>query len=205
MQKASSEIVAMIDSDVILTEGWYNTLIKHFKNPMVAASIGTCIYGYGCPPIECLWNHWMTSEKVIWGCHNIMFRREVVLDIGNFDVSIRGAGEDYDLYRRLIDAGYEYVWDKEAVVYHPLNMGEFLHHWRWWIQSPPYIKKYILETKNQSLLKIYRRSIMSAIRNGIIYCIRVHPTMLLYFPLLKMIQIMTLEAEVRKLITRRSI
>ena len=55
IMKATSEIVAMIDADVILTEGWYQQLIKHFQNPSVAAVEGACIYGYGYKPLESYW------------------------------------------------------------------------------------------------------------------------------------------------------
>jgi glycosyltransferase involved in cell wall biosynthesis len=32
VRKASSELVAMIDSDVILTKDWYKRLVKHFED-----------------------------------------------------------------------------------------------------------------------------------------------------------------------------
>ena len=57
MQKAESEIVAMIDSDVILTKNWYQKLVKHFSDPKVAAVMGTCIFGYNCKPLERMWEY----------------------------------------------------------------------------------------------------------------------------------------------------
>ena len=58
MRKATSEIVAMIDSDVILTKGWYERLIKHFKeDPKVAAAVGSNIFCHGYEPLEKLWKY----------------------------------------------------------------------------------------------------------------------------------------------------
>ncbi len=58
MRKASSEFVAMIDTDVILAKGWYESVIDHFEDPTVAAVMGSCIFGYGCLPLERLWQYY---------------------------------------------------------------------------------------------------------------------------------------------------
>jgi len=198
MKKAASEIVAMIDSDVILTRGWYKKLIRHFKNPKVAAAMGTCIYGYGCSPLERLCEYWRWRRREDWGCHNIIFRRDVVLGVGNFDETIRGAEEDYDLYSRLLDAGYKWVWDRNVVVYHPANMGEYLNHVHWWAQGPHMHKIMREAMTNKSLLRIYCGTVMYAFRQGIILSVCAHPTMLLYFPLIRIVQVATGVEEVRK-------
>jgi cellulose synthase/poly-beta-1,6-N-acetylglucosamine synthase-like glycosyltransferase len=127
IRMASSKIVAMIDTDVILPKDWAQKIIRHFKDQEVAAAMGRCIYGYGCAPLQKLWEHYSLSDEA-WGCQNVMFNREIVLEVGNFNDKIRGAGEDYDLCRRLVDAGFKVVVDKEVLAYHPMNLIEYAKH-----------------------------------------------------------------------------
>jgi GT2 family glycosyltransferase len=183
IMQATSEIVAMIDADVILTKGWYEQLIEHFQNPHVAAVMGTCIYGYGYKPLQSYYEYLRHTAHQNWGCQNTMFRRETVLKVGNFDPSIKGAGEDYDLYLRLVAAGYEWYWAREATVYHPMSMSEYLKHVRWWVQGRPYMDEIV--QGRISLLRFYGRqglSILQAFCTGLKLFFFVHPTLLLYIP-----------------------
>jgi glycosyltransferase involved in cell wall biosynthesis len=208
MEKATSEIVAMIDSDVILTKGWYGRLIKYFEDPKVAAVMGTCIYGYGCKPLELYHEYMRLNSREDWGCHNTMFRCDAVLEVGNFDETIQGAGEDFDLYLRLLNAGYKWIWAKEVVVYHPMNMFEYLHHVHWWIKShwwtkSPHRLKHIISihVKGKSLFRFYCnqiRLILEAFMIGIWFSIKIHPTMIIYYPLMRIMIIMTRLKELKK-------
>lgn len=197
VKKATSEIVAMIDSDVILTKGWCKKVIRHFKDPKVAAAMGTCIYGYGCKPLERLWeyNRWEAREH--WGCNNTMFKRDIILQVGNFNQTIEGAGEDYDMYRRLLDAGYKWVWDRGVVVYHPMNMLEFLIHVRWWAQGLSSLR----ENAPGSPLRLCRDlffSILKAFGVGMRF-FRIHPILSFYVPLLRTTSLMTeFKVEIRR-------
>ncbi|MEM3549948.1 MAG: glycosyltransferase [Candidatus Bathyarchaeia archaeon] len=204
MEKATSEIVAMIDSDIILTKGWFRRLIKYFEDPKVAAVMGTCIYGYGCKPLELYHDYLRLNSREDWGCHNTMFRRSAVLEVGNFDETIQGAGEDFDLYLRLLNAGYKWVWAKEIVVYHPMNMLEYLHHVHWWAKSPHRLK-YIIssQVESKSLFRFYCnqiRLILEAFWIGIWFSIKIHPSMIIYFPLIRTTVIMTRLKERARLI-----
>jgi GT2 family glycosyltransferase len=192
VRKATSEIVAMIDTDVILTEGWYEILIRYFEDPEVAAVMGTCIFGYGCLPLERFWKYKAARDEESWGCHNTMFRRQVVLQVGNFNETIRGAGEDYDLYLRLLDAGYKWVWVREGTAYHPMTMYEHLKHVNWWSQNGPRMREAMRDVNTKSLFRVTcnsTRYILRALWQGLNLSICVHPTMLLYFPLMETISV----------------
>ena len=190
MRKASSEIVAMIDTDVILAKGLYELMIGHFKDPTVAAVMGSCIFGYGCLPLERLWRYYSLRDRENWGCSNTIFNRHLVLKVGNFDEAIYGACEDYDLYLRLLNAGYKWLWVKEAAVFHPLTMREYLNRvisWSRGRQSPEMreLTTYLAKT---SLCRVYFNSVrhlMQAVFEGVRLSNRVHPIMLLYFPLMQ--------------------
>jgi GT2 family glycosyltransferase len=179
----------MIDTDVILTEGWYEQLIRHFGDPKTAAVIGTCVYGFGCKPLEAYWDFLRKNDTVNFGCHNTMFRRDILLRIGNFDRTIRGAGEDYDLYLRILSAGYRWVWDKEAIVNHPMGLFEYLSHVRWWARASPRIKNILKAESSRSLFRIYASQaflVLEGFKQSIKLAVRVHPIMLLYYPLIKL-------------------
>lgn len=189
VRKATSEIVAMIDTDIILTKGWHRQLIRHFADPKVAAVMGTCVYGYGCSPLERLWEYKRWRDLVNWGCHNTMFRRDTVLEVGNFDETIQGAGEDYDLYLKLLDAGYIWKWVREATVYHPMNMREYLNHVRWWAEGKPYVceaLRYAIDKSMSWVVYNYLFSSPKSTRWNLILSVFIHPTLLLYLPLLRM-------------------
>jgi GT2 family glycosyltransferase len=116
----------------------------------------------------------------------------VVLKIGNFDPCIPGAGEDYDLYLRLLLAGYKWVWEKDAVVYHPMGMLEYLKHARWWAKGKPYQNSAEVWVEQTSLVRAYGRQgiyMLEAFRESVKLAVMVHPTFLLYWPALRLVQI----------------
>ena len=193
MRKASSELVAMIDTDVVLTKDWYNRLVQHFEDPKVAAALGTTIYGYGFPPIQRLYEYWRwTSHQDSVQCTNTVFKRDSVLEIGNFDETITGAGEDYDLYKRILAAGYRWVTDRRVVVYHPMSLSEYLDHLRWWVSGAPFISELVVQVRTYSLFRIYCRfahSILKSFREGARLSLIVHPTMLFYIPMFEVVKI----------------
>jgi glycosyltransferase involved in cell wall biosynthesis len=188
IKKAKSEIVAMIDADVILTEGWYHQLIGHFENPEVAAVMGTCIYGYGCKPLESYYEYLRWKEPDNWGCHNTMFRCDAILKVGNFDETIQGAQEDHDMYLRLLNAGYKWIWVRNVTVYHPMTLREHLDHVYWWCLGKLYVK-IMYQKANKSSFRLYGRfafSVLQSFFTGVRLSINIHPIFLLYYPLVKM-------------------
>ena len=185
IRKSSSEIVAMIDTDVILPKDWYKKLVRHFDDSKVAAATGTCIYGYGCSPLQKWWEYFGRLADVQWGCHNVMFRRSAVLSIGNFNKEIKGAGEDYDVFKRLLKAGYKWAWAKEVVVFHPMNAFETLKHNIWWAKGVTSLngeKPFSAVDLAFRLLYMIRRNMEH---------VTIHPILSGYLPIVDMIWLMT--------------
>ena len=186
IRKAGSELVAMIDTDVLLTKDWYKHLVRHFENDKVAAVMGSQIYGYGCQPIQRIFEYWRERNQVDWSCSNTIFRRNSVLEVGNFDKDIHGAGEDYDLYKRLLIAGYKWIWDREVVVYHPMNFFEALNHKVSWAIGVPYMREFMVQLKTCSLFRIYCRSaflFLLTLRESVRLAFSVDPSMLFFLPM----------------------
>jgi glycosyltransferase involved in cell wall biosynthesis len=185
IKKSSSEIVAMIDTDVILPKGWYQKLMRHFDDNKVAAATGTCIFGYGCTPLQKWWEHFGSLGQETWGCHNVMFRRKTILSIGNFDKRIKGAGEDYDIHKRILEAGFKWIWDKEVVVHHPMNPLEHLKHNIWWAKGVSSLNG----EKPFSLSQLFIRIIFMI--RGNMENVMIHPILSVYLPFIDVIWIFT--------------
>jgi GT2 family glycosyltransferase len=119
-----------------------------------------------------------------------MFRREAVLKVGNFDENIKGAGEDRDLQLRLLAAGCKWVWVRDASVYHPMTMCEYLKHVRWWTQGRPSVDKASRSASGISFLRFLGLQAFSLIEAFLLgagyYSVVVHPTFLFYWPAIKM-------------------
>jgi glycosyltransferase involved in cell wall biosynthesis len=205
VRKASSELVAMIDSDVILTKDWYKRLVKHFEHPKVAAATGTVIFGYGFLPIQCLYEYWRrTSSTYGWYCSNCLFKRDDVIKVGNFDETIRGAGEDTDLYNRISAAGYKWVWDKEVVVYHPMSLSEYLDHIRWWAEAVPLMQELMVQVRTHSLFRVYCRSgysILKSFQEGVRLSHTAHAALLFYRPMFQTEMVRTQLKALRKMLS----
>jgi glycosyltransferase involved in cell wall biosynthesis len=115
VRKAVSAFVAIIDTDVVTTKDWCKHLIAHFEDPKVAAVIETTLYGYGCPPIQRLFEYWQWTIPEGYGCTNTIFKRDSVLKVGNFDGGMHVARDDYDLHKLMLAAGYKWVWAKKLL------------------------------------------------------------------------------------------
>lgn len=122
------EIIAYIDDDAYPDPQWlYYLAISFMKNPDFAAVGGPNIV----PPedgmiAQCVANspggpaHVLISDKVaehIAGC-NMAFRREVLEELGGFDVQFHTAGDDVDVCWRIIKAGYKIGFSPSALVWH---------------------------------------------------------------------------------------
>jgi glycosyltransferase involved in cell wall biosynthesis len=201
IRKATSELVAMIDTDVVLTKDWYKHVMRHFEDPKVAAAMGTTLYGYGCPPVQRHIEYCLSRMHEWWGCTNTVFKRDVLLEIGNFDERIRGAGEDYDLFRRILSAGYRWVWDREVVVYHPMSFSEYLQHFGWWAKATPIIRELVVQVRTWSLFRIYCRyaySLLISFQEGVRLFFDLHPTMLFFMPLFEFVAVTARLNELKK-------
>jgi glycosyltransferase involved in cell wall biosynthesis len=206
VRKASSELVAMIDADVVLTKDWFRCLVKHLEDPKVAAAMGTVIFGYGLLPIQRLYEYWrLISPTWGWFTSNCLFKRDLVIEVGNFDEMICGAGEDYDLYKRILAAGYEWVWDREVVVYHPISLSEYLDHIGWWAEAVPLMRELRVQVRTYSLFRIYCRfgySILKSLQQGARLSLIVHPTMLFYIPMFEVVMVRARLKGLKKMLSR---
>jgi GT2 family glycosyltransferase len=136
---ASSEIVAVIDDDMVVAEGWTEQILEPYSRPDVGG-VGGRVIPYG----ESL-NYWVPAANNIIGkikkdgfiignfdipaknpleveClpgGNVSWRRDIVLKVNGIDERYRGVRwHDTDLDVAIRRLGYKLVYQSSAVVWH---------------------------------------------------------------------------------------
>ena len=124
---ATGEIVAYLDADAEASPGWLEQLVRRFDHPSVAAVGGPnhafphvglveeAVDASPGNPREVLIGD--DEAEHIAGC-NMAFRREVLSNLGGFDVAYRAAGDDVDVCWRLLDLGWQIGFAPAAVIRH---------------------------------------------------------------------------------------
>ena len=126
---ASSEIVAMIDSDCVPAPVWLRNLVEPFEDPDVIAVGGrvlawsvTCGVAFFAEFFGVL-NQRKYFDGNVLGfppflvTANVAYRKNALLRIGGFDESLR-IGEDSDISWRLLELGGKFAYSPDAVVRH---------------------------------------------------------------------------------------
>ncbi len=113
--EATGELLAFVDADSLVPENWFNIINREFSadNKLVCLS-GPYVY-FDTPA----WQQWMVkhlyygmlariayffSGYMVSG-GNFVARKDALLKIGGFDISIAFYGEDTDIARRLHKVG----------------------------------------------------------------------------------------------------
>lgn len=140
---ARNELVASLDADCVADPGWLAGLARHFDNPKIAGVGGRLIEG-NQRTVADRWRRahmaqeWgdqpLRNPKFLFGCNN-MFRKSALREAGGYDESMRTNGEDTDMSRRLLDSGWDLLYDPEPLAVHLRHdtMRSILDtYWRWW-------------------------------------------------------------------------
>jgi glycosyltransferase involved in cell wall biosynthesis len=113
---STGDIVAELDADTELLDGWYEELV----NTMQYADI---VAGYACIPNDTSLPRvsvFVTGQDITYPCCNIAYKRKVFDKVGLFDET-QGQAEDIELNYRCVLNGY-------AIVYNPKM--KLIHHQR---------------------------------------------------------------------------
>lgn len=129
----STTLVAFVDTDVVLSDGWLDPLLAHFADPRVglvaprvasagdvAAASNLVRYERAKSPLDL----GPTPARVRAGSRvsyvpaaAIVCRRAALDEVGGFDAALR-FGEDVDLVWRLDEAGWRVRYEPSSVVHH---------------------------------------------------------------------------------------
>jgi mycofactocin system glycosyltransferase len=130
MARVTTPLVAFVDTDVELTDGWLEPLLAHFADPAVGL-VAPRVRSLGSGSV--LERYEQTSSPLDLGpeparvrpgtrvsyvpAAAIVCRAEAIRQIGGFDESMR-YGEDVDLVWRLAAAGWRCRYEPAAEVWH---------------------------------------------------------------------------------------
>lgn len=127
-----AEFVCMVDSDIVLTKGYIETLLKLFEDPKVAVARGRLfplnpenLYSNIKSRITEAFN--IMHRQV--GCDAAVYRASIVKKV-KFNPKLY-TREDHDLNNRLRKLGYKVVFTKDAYCFHDFRMSiklEVKHH-----------------------------------------------------------------------------
>jgi glycosyltransferase involved in cell wall biosynthesis len=126
LQNAVGDIVVFFDADAVPDRHCLRTMMRHFKDPEVAAVGGRGLEAcrsnrfqkwrarntpqdHGIRMID---NDWMVMGLCV------AFRKCAVEQVGGFDGSFHRAGEDVDISLRIRQAGFRLVYEPMATVQH---------------------------------------------------------------------------------------
>jgi cellulose synthase/poly-beta-1,6-N-acetylglucosamine synthase-like glycosyltransferase len=119
LRQAGGELIAHVDADTIITDGWLARVLAEFRRqPGLVALSGPYIYydvpratriavsafyclGYGCY----LLNRFVLRSGALLQGGNFVVRRAALEQIGGYNPRFSFYGEDTDLARRLITVG----------------------------------------------------------------------------------------------------
>lgn len=145
IDNSSGEIIAFIDDDAVANKEWLKYLVENFKEEKIGCVGGkiSVKINSDIPPIlknlpteifkgflgETLLKYDKVTEidkPLLWGS-NISFRRDVLREVGKFDVQLGRTptnllcGEEIELERRILKAGYKLIYEPRAEVIHLIN------------------------------------------------------------------------------------
>lgn len=140
-KKAQGEIVFFTDADCIPEPDWVSRIIAHYNDATIGAVGGS--YGIANPGqllADCVYQEIIARHRRMpcspraLGSYNLSVRRDILVRVNGFDESYRMAsGEDNDLSYNIRKAGFQLVFEPQALVshYHPSRLNSYLRSQFW--------------------------------------------------------------------------
>jgi GT2 family glycosyltransferase len=134
VQQAKSEVVNLLGCDVVVTDGWTESVLSHFENRKVASVVPRLVHGtaphqaatagvaYGLGGQRLEHASWQTAASS--NQTNTLgpelragfYRRQAVLDVGGFCVDVGEHLADIDVAIALWASGHETVHEESSIL-----------------------------------------------------------------------------------------
>ncbi|MEM2146341.1 MAG: glycosyltransferase [Candidatus Jordarchaeaceae archaeon] len=150
VDNALGDFIIWVDGDMVLPKNFVTKQISFMKNnPDVG--IGRAKYGVlpeqkyvafleNIPFVVESWRHEGDVPLSICGTEGAIYRVCAIKEVGGFDINMRGAGEDTDLARRILDAGW-LAKSTDAIFYEQCKESwmDLWKQYSWWGYGGHYI------------------------------------------------------------------
>jgi glycosyltransferase involved in cell wall biosynthesis len=115
IKNASGDVIAFLDADTIVLEGWFEELLKSAKEHDIVAGAAPSLPGQKSrlPRVSIM----IDGQDITWPTCNIFYKKKVLDTVGGFQVGMLGA-EDVHLNYRCVKAGFKIVYNPQMKVYH---------------------------------------------------------------------------------------
>jgi len=137
VRRASHDILAFTDNDCVVAPTWARRMHRYMRDaPPRIAGVGGRVVALG----DDVFSRYYTYHKILdpWLDHgrwlyvvtaNAAFRRSALEEVEGFDTEIRvPGGEDPGLCFKMLERGYRFEYQAEAVVFHEYrpSMSDFV-------------------------------------------------------------------------------
>lgn len=127
---ARHDLVAFTDDDCVVTKDWMMRMYEYIRDaPGNVAGVGgrtlsyrNSVVGRYCEYHKIL-DPWFHDGRCLYlVTANAIFKKEKIKDVGCFDENVRKAGgEDVGLCFKLVNKGYDLLYNPDAVLFHDFN------------------------------------------------------------------------------------
>lgn len=160
VDNAKGEYICWIDADSIVLPDFIRNGVKSLKNETTLGVMIPLILFIGQNVIACLQGYaWLlpTLNAAVKGktpnlaMNGTITPAKVLADVGGFNTSIKGAGEDIELFDRIKIKGYKIAINPEAQIYHftERSWKGLFRQVSWWAKGWP--RKGIRRLLNEGL------------------------------------------------------
>lgn len=161
IKNISSEFIASLDADCVVSPDWLKRLMAGFKDAEVAGAGGKLIEDPS--DIFSLWRslhmkqHWggkRLKPDFLFGSNNVL-RRSAVIAAGLYDESLKNNYEDVEICRRLKKRKCVFVYEPQAAVRHLKKdcLATVLNsYWRW--HRAYYLEKNFYANRENFIFKL---------------------------------------------------
>jgi glycosyltransferase involved in cell wall biosynthesis len=151
VDKCDSKYIVWVDGDNLLPSNFLKSQVQYMEEHVKAGFCGAKIIPLGKSVVSRLqgyqWviivSNWKKAGYIMGktGIQGTICRVDAIKSVGGFDSSIKGAGEDVDLFIRMKVAGWEIGSNKETRIYHFMR-DTWRSLWKesvWWWYSTHYV------------------------------------------------------------------
>ncbi len=115
IKNAHGEILAFLDADTIMLQGWYEALLSSAQDHDIIAGASPSLPGQKprLPRVSII----IRDQDITWPTCNIAYKKKVLDKVGIFQEGMP-SGEDVEINYRCVKAGYNIHFNPEMKVYH---------------------------------------------------------------------------------------